>query len=72
MGIELSRNTRRSGSKDVTRPHLLTSILFSRNTKHVEWVRAFIGLLEELRKYIVEHHTTGLSWNPKVLHIFYP
>ena len=37
-----------------------------RDAKHVEWVRAFIGLLDESRKYNMEHHATGLSWNPKV------
>ena len=34
--------------------------------KHVEWVRAWIALLEEQRKYVMEFHTTGLAWNPKV------
>ncbi|KAL5511525.1 SRV2 [Sanghuangporus vaninii] len=33
--------------------------------KHVEWVRAWISLLEEQRKYVMEFHTTGLAWNPK-------
>jgi hypothetical protein len=23
-------------------------------------------LLEELRKYVVQHYTTGLTWNPAV------
>ncbi|CED84606.1 Adenylate cyclase-associated protein (CAP/Srv2p) [Phaffia rhodozyma] len=31
----------------------------------VEWVRSFINALEELRKYIMQYHTTGLAWNPK-------
>ncbi|GAA6012492.1 hypothetical protein JCM11491_004349 [Sporobolomyces phaffii] len=35
------------------------------NPKQVEWARSFITLLEELRKYIMQHHTTGLTWNPK-------
>ncbi|GAA5878362.1 hypothetical protein JCM16303_002747 [Sporobolomyces ruberrimus] len=35
------------------------------NPKQVEWARSFVSLLEELRKYIMQHHTTGLSWNPK-------
>ncbi|GAA5848515.1 hypothetical protein JCM8547_004536 [Rhodosporidiobolus lusitaniae] len=35
------------------------------NPKQVEWARSFVALLEDLRKYIMEHHTTGLSWNPK-------
>ncbi|GAA5855202.1 hypothetical protein JCM3766R1_003058, partial [Sporobolomyces carnicolor] len=33
--------------------------------KRVEWARSFVTLLEELRKYIMQHHTTGLTWNPK-------
>ncbi|EJD05958.1 uncharacterized protein FOMMEDRAFT_119381 [Fomitiporia mediterranea MF3/22] len=33
--------------------------------KHVEWVRAWMALLEEQRKYVMEFHTTGLAWNPK-------
>lgn len=37
-----------------------------RDPKHVDWVRSFTALLEELRKYIMEFHTTGLTWNPKV------
>ena len=41
----------------------------SRDPKHVEWVRAFNGLLEELKKYTMEHHATGLGWNPKVLRL---
>ena len=37
-----------------------------RNPKQVEWARSFIALLEELRKYIMQYYTTGLTWNPKV------
>lgn len=37
-----------------------------RNPKQVEWARSFAALLEELRKYIMQYHTTGLVWNPKV------
>lgn len=32
----------------------------------VDWARSFITLLEDLRKYIMQHHTTALSWNAKV------
>ncbi|GAA5860528.1 hypothetical protein JCM3774_006198 [Rhodotorula dairenensis] len=35
------------------------------NPKQVEWARSFIALLEELQKYIMQYHTTGLAWNPK-------
>lgn len=36
-----------------------------KDAKHVEWTRSFGNLLEGLRKYVFEHHTTGLVWNPK-------
>lgn len=32
----------------------------------VEWIKSYINALEELRKYIMQHHTTALAWNPKV------
>lgn len=37
-----------------------------KNETAVQWTKAFIALLEDLRKYIMAHHTTGLAWNPKV------
>lgn len=37
-----------------------------RDPKHAEWVKSYLSLLEELRKYVMEHHTTGLVWNPNV------
>jgi adenylyl cyclase-associated protein len=30
------------------------------------WARAYIALLDALAAYVKEHHTTGLSWNPRV------
>ncbi|KAI0948560.1 hypothetical protein AcV7_010454 [Taiwanofungus camphoratus] len=36
-----------------------------KDPRHADWVRAYSSLLEELRKYIMEYHTTGLVWNPK-------
>ncbi|PAV24323.1 adenylyl cyclase-associated [Pyrrhoderma noxium] len=36
-----------------------------KDPKHVEWVRAWMSLIEEQRKYVMEFHTTGLVWNPK-------
>ncbi|KAI0806951.1 cyclase-associated protein [Fomes fomentarius] len=35
-----------------------------KDPKHAEWVKSYLSLLEELRKYVMEHHTTGLVWNP--------
>ncbi|CAE6369052.1 unnamed protein product [Rhizoctonia solani] len=36
-----------------------------KDQKHIEWARGFLGLLDELKKYVAEYHTTGLTWNPK-------
>ncbi|KAJ3786583.1 adenylate cyclase associated N terminal-domain-containing protein [Lentinula aff. detonsa] len=36
-----------------------------KDARHVEWVRGFAAALEETRKYVVEYHTTGLTWNSK-------
>ncbi|OAV95574.1 hypothetical protein PTTG_08485 [Puccinia triticina 1-1 BBBD Race 1] len=33
--------------------------------KLVEWAKSFVVVLEELRKYIMQYHTTCLVWNPK-------
>ncbi|KAI5124486.1 hypothetical protein M0805_003013 [Coniferiporia weirii] len=38
-----------------------------KDAKQVEWVRAWISVLEEQRKYVMEFHMTGLVWNPKGL-----
>ncbi|KAG7092399.1 hypothetical protein E1B28_008756 [Marasmius oreades] len=34
-----------------------------KDPKHAEWVRSFTSLLDELRKYVMEYHSTGLAWN---------
>ncbi|KAF7363306.1 C-CAP/cofactor C-like domain-containing protein [Mycena sanguinolenta] len=36
-----------------------------KDQKHVEWVRSFKGILEAMRLYVVEYHTTGLTWNKR-------
>ncbi|KAI0060797.1 hypothetical protein BV25DRAFT_1953761 [Artomyces pyxidatus] len=36
-----------------------------KDAKHVEWVRAHNALLDDMKKYVMEYHTTGLAWNPK-------
>lgn len=32
---------------------------------HVEWCRAFTSTLDAMKAYVMQHHTTGLTWNPK-------
>lgn len=53
---------------DRSSPYFLSpSCLYLCSDKsQVEWVKAFIGALEELRKYIMQFHTTALTWNSKV------
>ncbi|KAJ7489861.1 cyclase-associated protein [Mycena galericulata] len=36
-----------------------------KDQKHVEWVRSFLAILEAMRLYVVEYHTTGLAWNKR-------
>jgi len=36
-----------------------------KDSRHVDWVRSFVAILEETRKYVMEYHTTGLTWNSK-------
>lgn len=42
----------------------LTRIL--RDSRHAEWVHAFNGILDGMKRYVVEFHTTGLAWNVHV------
>jgi hypothetical protein len=42
-----------------------------RDPKHAQWVRGYYGLLDAMRVYVKEYHTTGLVWNPKVGPTFY-
>jgi adenylyl cyclase-associated protein len=37
-----------------------------RDSKHAEWVKGYKALSEALRKYVMNYHTTGMSWNDKV------
>ncbi|KAH9038989.1 adenylate cyclase associated N terminal-domain-containing protein [Lactarius pseudohatsudake] len=37
---------------------------------HVEWVRAYTAIFDDLKKYVMEYHTTGLVWNAKGISIF--
>jgi adenylyl cyclase-associated protein len=36
-----------------------------KDPKHVDWAKAFIQVLDDLRDYVKEYHTTGLVWNPQ-------
>jgi adenylyl cyclase-associated protein len=38
----------------------------SRDPRHAEWVRAFNGVLDGMKRYVMELHTTGLVWNASV------
>ena len=39
---------------------------YHRDPRHAEWVRGFMAVLDEMKRYVMEYHTTGLVWNPKV------
>ncbi|MCO5613787.1 hypothetical protein L7F22_068065 [Adiantum nelumboides] len=32
---------------------------------HVEWARSFTAILDAMKAYVMQHHTTGLQWNPR-------
>jgi len=32
---------------------------------HVDWTKSLVSCLNALMAYVKEHHTTGMSWNPK-------
>ncbi|KAL4068074.1 adenylate cyclase associated N terminal-domain-containing protein [Scleroderma yunnanense] len=34
-----------------------------KDARHAEWVRAFIGIIDEMKRYVLENHPTGLVWN---------
>ena len=36
-----------------------------KNQVHLDWVKAFMAVLDELVGYVKQYHTTGLYWNPK-------
>ena len=36
-----------------------------KNQVHLDWVKAFMQVLDELVGYVKQYHTTGLYWNPK-------
>ncbi|KAI0303480.1 cyclase-associated protein [Multifurca ochricompacta] len=40
-----------------------------KNKAHVEWVKAFTSIFDDMKKYVMEYHTTGLVWNTKGISI---
>ncbi|KAI0274390.1 adenylate cyclase associated N terminal-domain-containing protein [Russula aff. rugulosa BPL654] len=40
-----------------------------KDKRHVEWVRAFTAIFDDMKQYVMEHHTTGLVWNAKGISI---
>ncbi|KAG2158424.1 adenylate cyclase associated N terminal-domain-containing protein [Suillus bovinus] len=34
-----------------------------KDPRHAEWVRGFNGVLDGMKRYVMEFHTTGLVWN---------
>jgi len=36
-----------------------------KDKKHVEWAKAFTAIFDDMKQYVMEHHTTGLVWNAK-------
>ncbi|KAF8894701.1 cyclase-associated protein [Infundibulicybe gibba] len=43
----------------------LTREFKEKDPKHVEWVKAFVAILQAMRNYVMEYHTTGLAWQSK-------
>jgi adenylyl cyclase-associated protein len=39
-----------------------------KDARHTEWVRAFIAIMDEMKRYILENHPTGLVWNTSGVH----
>lgn len=37
-----------------------------RDARHAEWVRAFVAIMDEMKRYVLENHPTGLVWNAGV------
>ena len=57
------RVQRQVGSHDsLVFPHLL---FLGRDKTHVEWVRAFTAIFDDMKQYVMEYHATGLVWNAK-------
>ncbi|KAH9998998.1 adenylate cyclase associated C terminal-domain-containing protein [Russula vinacea] len=54
---------------DMNPPVYLYLLFLGRDKTHVEWVKAFTAIFDDMKKYVMEHHTTGLVWNAKGISI---
>ncbi|KAG6376520.1 adenylate cyclase-associated CAP [Boletus reticuloceps] len=36
------------------------------DARHAEWVRALVAVMDEMKRYVLENHPTGLVWNASV------
>lgn len=61
----MSRLAKRSFALGQSRADPARASFLSDKTQ-VEWIKSYINALEELRKYIMQFHTTALTWTPKV------
>ena len=43
----------------------LRLLFLSRDKTHVDWVKAFTAIFDDMKQYVMEYHTTGLVWNAK-------
>lgn len=34
-----------------------------KDARHADWVRGYVAILDEMKRYVMEYHTTGLTWN---------
>lgn len=42
-----------------------------RDARHSEWVRDFVAIMDEMKRYVLEKHPTGLVWNPSVSYMLF-
>lgn len=50
----------------LTSENFYNSCYLDRDKTHVEWVRAYTAIFDDLGKYVMQYYTTGLVWNAKV------
>jgi hypothetical protein len=64
MEIVSSQNSKRSGAGMYSQL-FYDSYFLLRDKTHVEWVKGFTSIFDEMKKYVMEYHATGLVWNAK-------